>query len=1009
MEKKKLNCWLRFTTKFDKSVQDKFTKWTAFVSRHPKKIITIMFILSIGLGIGFLNKKVENDLDKTYVPQDSVSMRDLDWWSDVWGSPPRYLYFLLETEPTGNNALVKGAFDILWEIDSFLRNLKVEFNGNQIGFEDVCIMNPITKACVEWGVFAYWNFNRTLMDIYNDYYGVVNGGIDIITGERLPYENALGGVERNNGNITFVKGIRTYYALSNAPEEKEKCLAFEKKILDWLADFDYSSSFAIGYTTGRSIDDEIGRSTGSTLGSVAIGYTIMLIVLGITLGKITSLLHSHFLMAPIGVLSVGLGIISAFGTGSYFITWCNICSILPFLILAVGVDNIYIIINNLDRISSILSPLERCQKALSRSTSILMTAIIDTLAFLSGTVTKFPAIKWFCAYGALCISIVFIFQMTMFLSFLTMEAKRIRKRKHCLFPCYRLKEKFWIDVDTEKESETEIEMIEKEKTTDNEFITEKEKTTDNEFKTEKEKTTDNEFQTDQEFQTEKETTESEQEFKKEIFKETESTNGVSLIDNNEFIDLDLEESSVPHHIRMQQQKAARKKKQREQKLKKQGKINEKDETQSTISKKSIDSGSTIIAEIEEEDYDVDFEDLPFLPRFIEKYYGPFITKKNIKILIVIIFTIMFGVSIYLSTHIREGLIRKDVFPDDSHLQDFYRIRERYFDPEGRDYYLVFETGTPYHTLYGKNAVLETASKINESKWLKHNIENWYLDYLLYLQAAYNGTSYLDENGLPQDPINFYVNLTNFFSQRQYMHYLLKQHVLINPNQSAPLDQKIIASRMPIYSIDLSDTQKDVESMLDLREITESSQVDCYMFYYFLFLTEQYVVIKQQTFQSIGLALVGLFVVTIIFLVHYRIAFIILITIAFIDIDLFAYMTLLHIRLDVVAYIVLVMSIGFSLDYSAHLSHYFVITPGRNNNKRVIKSLSVMGLSVFFGAFSTFLGVLPVLVFANSNFFRTFTKLFYGTILFAILHGLLFLPVLLSTFGPKYIDSHKRKK
>ena len=62
------------------------------------------------------------------------------------------------------------------------------------------------------------------------------------------------------------------------------------------------------------------------------------------------------------------------------------------------------------------------------------------------------------------------------------------------------------------------------------------------------------------------------------------------------------------------------------------------------------------------------------------------------------------------------------------------------------------------------------------------------------------------------------------------------------------------------------------------------------------------------------------------------------------------------------------------------------------------ALTKMGSSVFHGGFSTFLAI-SVLGPAKTYIFLVFYRLWFGIILFGMTNGFLFLPVLLSIFGP----------
>ena len=118
------------------------------------------------------------------------------------------------------------------------------------------------------------------------------------------------------------------------------------------------------------------------------------------------------------------------------------------------------------------------------------------------------------------------------------------------------------------------------------------------------------------------------------------------------------------------------------------------------------------------------------------------------------------------------------------------------------------------------------------------------------------------------------------------------------------------------------------------------------------------------------------------------------------------MTLWGINLDGVALINLIMCIGFSVDFSAHICYHYMTAEAEENDgsldlqpsTRIRASLHALGLPIVQGASSTILGVLG-LAFAPCYLFVTFFKMIFLVILLGALHGLILLPVLLSIFGP----------
>lgn len=80
---------------------------------------------------------------------------------------------------------------------------------------------------------------------------------------------------------------------------------------------------------------------------IIISYIIMFLYVGVAIGKFPSFKESGFSLALQGILIVICSVVSALGISSYFnISYTMISvEVIPFLILAIGVDNMFIIKN----------------------------------------------------------------------------------------------------------------------------------------------------------------------------------------------------------------------------------------------------------------------------------------------------------------------------------------------------------------------------------------------------------------------------------------------------------------------------------------------------------------------------------------------------------------------------------------------------------------------------------------------------------------------------------------
>ena len=67
-------------------------------------------------------------------------------------------------------------------------------------------------------------------------------------------------------------------------------------------------------------------------------------------------------------------------------------------------------------------------------------------------------------------------------------------------------------------------------------------------------------------------------------------------------------------------------------------------------------------------------------------------------------------------------------------------------------------------------------------------------------------------------------------------------------------------------------------------------------------------------------------------------------------------------------------------------------------KKVKDTLQTMGVSILVGGMSTFLAVIP-LAFSTSAIIGTVFTAFFSMVTLGVAHGLIFLPVVLSIFGP----------
>lgn len=103
--------------------------------------------------------------------------------------------------------------------------------------------------------------------------------------------------------------------------------------------------------------------------------------------------------------------------------------VIPFLVLAVGVDNLFILVHTYQRIDKkkafTASASETVADALGEvGPSILLTAISQCCCFGIGGLTEMPAVKTFALYAAVAILFNFILQITSFIALMAIDLER---------------------------------------------------------------------------------------------------------------------------------------------------------------------------------------------------------------------------------------------------------------------------------------------------------------------------------------------------------------------------------------------------------------------------------------------------------------------------------------------------------------------------------------------------------------------------------------------------------
>lgn len=196
----------------------------------------------------------------------------------------------------------------------------------------------------------------------------------------------------------------------------------------------------IYYAAGRSYGDISAATLFQEFDKLFLGSLLMMIYMIIILSKF-SWVELRFQLTSIGLLNVGMAYASGCGISSLFLFYSPVHSSLFFIILGLGVDDIFVIMAAMRKVQAEHKELcltEKIGKAMQKAgASITVTSLTDIIAFLVGGTTVLPSLRSFCVFAALCILMTYIYVVTFFVAVLTIDEKRIAQKRNGFAPCIK--------------------------------------------------------------------------------------------------------------------------------------------------------------------------------------------------------------------------------------------------------------------------------------------------------------------------------------------------------------------------------------------------------------------------------------------------------------------------------------------------------------------------------------------------------------------------------------------
>ncbi|OQV16883.1 Niemann-Pick C1 protein [Hypsibius exemplaris] len=468
--------------RFDDLIQKFFFKWGLFCAQHTVIVLLGSAVLLVACCCGWIFFTVTTDPVELWSSPLSRARTEKNYFDQHFGRFYRTEQIIIRpknTEPVFNaldttipsnisySAIFRPEFlQEIFAMEEHLLNLvvtvpdKSQASGSRnVTLQDVCFqpLTPQNKNCAIMSITQYFqsnvtNLQMTQMDpdgfftwaTYIDHamYCANNPTAVKDLGVPLPCLGTAGapafpwvvfggfeGVGYGNATALIVT-----FPVNNPLDagKTEEALAWEKAAISYLKAYP-TDNMTISFMMERSIEDEIQRESQADVATVLLSYLVMFVYITLTLGQYGNwkrcLIDSKITLGLAGVLIV----FASFGASVGFYSYCGlpatliIIEVIPFLVLAVGVDNIFILVQTFqrDQPDSRESIEDQIARVVGKvGPSMLLTSLSESCCFFIGALSTMPAVKIFSLYAALAVLIDFLLQISCFVSLMTLDAKR---------------------------------------------------------------------------------------------------------------------------------------------------------------------------------------------------------------------------------------------------------------------------------------------------------------------------------------------------------------------------------------------------------------------------------------------------------------------------------------------------------------------------------------------------------------------------------------------------------
>ncbi|XP_037131610.1 NPC intracellular cholesterol transporter 1 isoform X1 [Syngnathus acus] len=484
------SCCETLGERFESALRTAFSWWGSFCVRHPGLVVSGSLLLVTASSAGLIYMRITTEPVELWSSPGSRARQEKDYFDGHFGPFYRTAQLIITTplnktfiyQPYfGGSDVPFGAIldkDILHQVLDLqlaIEALVAPYQEQKVTLKDICLspLAPYNDNCTILSVLNYFQNSHNVLDhkigdeffTYADFHShflycvsapaslndttlLHDPCLGTFGGPIFPWL-ALGAFDSTNYNNASALVIT--FPINNYLDDTDrlgKALAWEKEFIRFMKEF-HNPNLTVAFNAERSIEDEINRESNSDIGTVVFSYVIMFVYISLALGHINScrrlLVDSKISLAIAGIVIVLSSVASSLGIFSYagIPLTLIVIEVIPFLVLAVGVDNIFIMVQTYQRDERM--PQEELHQQIGRilgdvAPSLFLSSFSETVAFFLGALSNMPAVRTFSLFAGLAVLIDFLLQISCFVSLLGLDVKRQEANRLDIICCVKLPE-----------------------------------------------------------------------------------------------------------------------------------------------------------------------------------------------------------------------------------------------------------------------------------------------------------------------------------------------------------------------------------------------------------------------------------------------------------------------------------------------------------------------------------------------------------------------------------------